>query len=54
MNVNDSEKIVTLLLKAGYETTSDVRCADLIIVNTCSIREKAAQKSTVNSADSGC
>ena len=44
MNVNDSEKIVTLLLKAGYETTSDVRCADLIIVNTCSIREKAAQK----------
>ena len=44
MNVNDSEKIVTLLLKAGYETTSDVSCADLIIVNTCSIREKAAQK----------
>jgi tRNA-2-methylthio-N6-dimethylallyladenosine synthase len=44
MNVNDSEKIVILLRKAGYETTSDVRCADLIIVNTCSIREKAAQK----------
>ena len=44
MNVNDSDKIVTLLTEEGYETTDDAACADLILVNTCSIREKAAQK----------
>jgi tRNA-2-methylthio-N6-dimethylallyladenosine synthase len=44
MNVNDSDKIVTLLKGEGYETTNDAETADLIIVNTCSIREKAAQK----------
>jgi tRNA-2-methylthio-N6-dimethylallyladenosine synthase len=44
MNVNDSEKIVTLLQQAGWETTDEVSRADLIIVNTCSIREKAVQK----------
>ena len=44
MNVNDSDKIVTLLKGEGYGTTDDAECADLIIVNTCSIREKAAQK----------
>ncbi len=44
MNVNDSEKIVTLLRQDGYETTDDAERADLIVVNTCSIREKAAQK----------
>lgn len=44
MNVNDSEKIVTLLKDEGYETTVDAECADLILINTCSIREKAAQK----------
>jgi len=44
MNVNDSDKIVMLLKDDGYETTQNVECADLILVNTCSIREKAAQK----------
>ncbi len=44
MNVNDSEKIVALLAQDGYETTDDAGRADLIVVNTCSIREKAAQK----------
>ncbi|MDO9558678.1 MAG: tRNA (N6-isopentenyl adenosine(37)-C2)-methylthiotransferase MiaB [Syntrophales bacterium] len=44
MNVNDSDKIVTLLRDEGYETTDDAECADLVLVNTCSIREKAAQK----------
>jgi tRNA-2-methylthio-N6-dimethylallyladenosine synthase len=44
MNVNDSDKIVTLLKGEGYETTDAAECADLILVNTCSIREKAAQK----------
>ncbi|MFH1078719.1 MAG: tRNA (N6-isopentenyl adenosine(37)-C2)-methylthiotransferase MiaB [Pseudomonadota bacterium] len=44
MNVNDSDKIMTILRDEGYETTDDAECADLILVNTCSIREKAAQK----------
>lgn len=44
MNVHDSEKIVALMDKSGYKCCDDVRKADLIIVNTCSIREKAAQK----------
>jgi len=44
MNVHDSEKIVALMEKSGYESCDDVRKADLIIINTCSIREKAAQK----------
>ena len=44
MNVNDSDKIVTLLERDGYETTDDAGRADLIVVNACSIREKAAQK----------
>jgi tRNA-2-methylthio-N6-dimethylallyladenosine synthase len=44
MNVSDSEKIVTLLEQDGYEATDDAGRADLIVVNTCSIREKAAQK----------
>lgn len=44
MNVNDSDKIVTLLRGEGYERTDDAEHADLILINTCSIREKAAQK----------
>ena len=44
MNVHDSEQIAALLKGDGYESTDDFRKADLIIVNTCSIREKAAQK----------
>jgi len=44
MNVHDSEKIMTLMERSGYESCDDMRKADLIIINTCSIREKAAQK----------
>ncbi|MHB8769750.1 MAG: tRNA (N6-isopentenyl adenosine(37)-C2)-methylthiotransferase MiaB [Syntrophales bacterium] len=44
MNVQDSEKAANLLQLSGYEATDDPQDADLIIVNTCSIREKAAQK----------
>jgi tRNA-2-methylthio-N6-dimethylallyladenosine synthase len=44
MNVHDSEKIVALMEKSGYASVGDVGMADLIIINTCSIREKAAQK----------
>ena len=44
MNVNDSEKIVALLKGAGYRPTTDFSLADLIILNTCSVRAKAEQK----------
>lgn len=44
MNVHDSEQIEELLREEGYKITSDAGKADLIIVNTCSIREKAEQK----------
>lgn len=44
MNVQDSEKMAALLEGSGYDTTDDSGLADLIILNTCSIREKAAQK----------
>jgi tRNA-2-methylthio-N6-dimethylallyladenosine synthase len=44
MNVQDAEKMAVLLELSGYETTDDPGRADLILVNTCSIREKAAQK----------
>jgi len=44
MNVHDSEKIMGVLHKEGYEKTDDPRSAELIIFNTCSIRQKAEQK----------
>lgn len=44
MNVQDSEKMAALMQDAGYETTEDPGRADLILVNTCSIRDKAEQK----------
>ena len=44
MNVHDSDQIVSLLGKYDYEPAQDPTKASLIILNTCSIREKAAQK----------
>jgi len=44
MNVHDSEQIAALLGRFGYEWSPDAASADLVLVNTCSIREKAAQK----------
>ena len=44
MNYNDSEKIADLLAQNGYERTEDVHEADLVVFNTCSIREKAQEK----------
>ncbi|MEN6423527.1 MAG: tRNA (N6-isopentenyl adenosine(37)-C2)-methylthiotransferase MiaB [Smithella sp.] len=44
MNVHDSEQIAALLAAEGYEQSSNMNIADLIILNTCSIREKAEQK----------
>jgi tRNA-2-methylthio-N6-dimethylallyladenosine synthase len=44
MNVSDSEKIVALLAQVGYHPTQDSSRADLIILNTCSVREKPEKK----------
>ena len=44
MNEYDSEKIASILQKDGYMNTGDVSNADLVVFNTCNIREKAAQK----------
>jgi tRNA-2-methylthio-N6-dimethylallyladenosine synthase len=44
MNVHDTEKMLGVLQKEGYSQTGDPRKADLIIFNTCSIRQKAEQK----------
>ncbi|MBI4478570.1 MAG: tRNA (N6-isopentenyl adenosine(37)-C2)-methylthiotransferase MiaB [Acidobacteria bacterium] len=44
MNVHDSEKVVGTLLRSGYSQVETPDEADLVLYNTCSIREKAAQK----------
>ena len=44
MNFYDSEKMSDLLMNHGYATTNTQEDADLIIVNTCHIREKASEK----------
>ncbi len=44
MNVHDSEQMSQILSDAGYVNTDKVDSADIIIVNTCSVRGKAAQK----------
>jgi len=44
MNVHDSEKIAGIFSEAGYEQTGDIKEADVIIINTCSVRQKAEQK----------
>ncbi len=44
MNVHDSEQLTEILRGDGYERTDSAKDADLIIVNTCSIRDKAEQK----------
>lgn len=44
MNVHDSEKAFSALSAVGYEATSDPLEADLILLNTCMVREKPEQK----------
>ena len=43
MNFSDSEIVASILQKEGYETTTSIEEADLVLLNTCSIREKAEQ-----------
>ncbi|MCX6224609.1 MAG: tRNA (N6-isopentenyl adenosine(37)-C2)-methylthiotransferase MiaB [Bacteroidia bacterium] len=41
MNVADSETVASILVKSGYETVDDMHTADVVLVNTCSVRENA-------------
>lgn len=43
MNFSDSEIVASILRKEGFDTTSDISQADLVFLNTCSIRDKAEQ-----------
>jgi tRNA-2-methylthio-N6-dimethylallyladenosine synthase len=44
MNVHDSERMAGLLEQAGYEPTADAADADVVVINTCSVREHAEDK----------
>ena len=44
MNIHDSERMAGLLEQSGYEPTTDERDADVIVINTCSVRERAEEK----------
>ncbi|MDO1501375.1 tRNA (N6-isopentenyl adenosine(37)-C2)-methylthiotransferase MiaB [Winogradskyella maritima] len=43
MNFSDSEIVASILSKEGFNTTQNLEDADLVLVNTCSIRDKAEQ-----------
>ena len=43
MNFSDSEIVASILTKEGFSTTQNINEADLVFVNTCSVREKAEQ-----------
>ncbi len=44
MNFHDSERMAGLLEQSGYEPADDDRDADVIVINTCSVRERAEEK----------
>jgi tRNA-2-methylthio-N6-dimethylallyladenosine synthase len=44
MNAHDSEKVIGTLLSEGYAQVQEMEAADLVLYNTCSIRDKAEQK----------
>jgi len=44
MNIADSEVVVSVLQDKGYSVTEDINNADIILINTCSIRENAEQR----------
>ncbi len=44
MNVNDSERIITMLSGLGYARTNDPASSDMILLNTCSVRGGAEEK----------
>ena len=44
MNVNDSEIVAGILADSGYAVTTDIDIADVILLNTCSVRDNAEAK----------
>ena len=44
MNIYDSEKIISILENKGLKQNKDAETADLVVFNTCNIRDKAAHK----------
>jgi tRNA-2-methylthio-N6-dimethylallyladenosine synthase len=44
MNFADSEVVASIMLEMGFQTTNDFNDADVIFINTCSIRENAEQR----------
>jgi tRNA-2-methylthio-N6-dimethylallyladenosine synthase len=44
MNVHDSERMAGLLEQAGFEAVEDAAEADVVVINTCSVRERAEEK----------
>jgi len=44
MNVHDSERMAGLLEQAGFEATAEASDADVVVINTCSVRERAEEK----------
>src|SRR2546428_4491226 len=44
MNVHDSERMAGLLEQAGFEATDAAAEADVVVINTCSVRERAEEK----------
>lgn len=44
MNVSDSERVATMLEADGFQITPDESSADVVLLNTCSVREKAEHK----------
>ena len=44
MNFHDSERMAGLLEQAGFESTDEAADADLVVINTCSVREHAEDK----------
>jgi tRNA-2-methylthio-N6-dimethylallyladenosine synthase len=44
MNVNDTEVVFSILAGHGYQRTEDIQQADLIMANTCSVRDNAEQR----------
>lgn len=44
MNFSDSEIVASILVDNGFETTKDYKEADVVFINTCSIRENAEQR----------
>ncbi|MDB4963143.1 MAG: miaB [Myxococcales bacterium] len=53
MNVADSDLIGSVLADAGYATTTRAEDADVLLVNTCAVREKAEERVTARAAELG-